>query len=218
MRLLVEAVRDGVLPATPDSEVVDQMLVHVRLLEALLKVQRDGRERRHGAALAQTVQISALLEEWTQAMRLKAHHGQIDLRLSVADDLPRVQCRADEISRVLLNLIGNAIRHTPAGGVVQVRAIAHPGGVQIQVNDGGPGLTRRARAILDGAASTAPDGRVGLGLAIARKIVKAHGGALWASTPPRGASLRFYLPAVAAEVVAEASGRPDVGMRAELTA
>lgn len=202
LRLLVEAVRDGVLTATPASSAVAQMVVHVGLLEALINAQ-SAREERHGVALAHKADVATLLEEWTQVMQLKASHREVYLRLVIRDDLPRIPCRPDQIARVLLNLIGNAIRHTPPGGTVHVRAVTHPGGVQIQVDDTGPGLTRSDRADLNRAPTAASGPRAGLGLAIARRIVEAHGGALWAGTPRHGASLRFYLPAVAAA----ASGR-----------
>lgn len=196
LRLLVEAVRDGVLVAAPGSGTVDQMVLHVRLLEALLNAQCDGRERRHGSAGVQMVHVATLLEEWMEAMRLRARQRDVDLRLAVDDGLPWVPCRVDEISRVLLSLISGAIRRTPAGGSVRVRAAAHPSGVLVQVDDSGPGLGRDVRAILDGVPTTAPGTGAEPGLAVARQIVRAHGGALWAGTPPRGASVRFCLPAV----------------------
>ena len=100
-------------------------------------------------------------------------------------------------SRSLLNLIDNAIRHTPAGGSVIVRAVVHPGGVQIQVNDTGPGLCADTRADpLEARGRSIPPVRPGRrGLVIARTIVEAHGGGLWAGSAARGASVRFYLPA-----------------------
>jgi signal transduction histidine kinase len=198
LRLLVEGLRDGVVAATPDSGTLEQMMLHVRLLSDLLDEQTHARETRWGAASGQPLRIGPFLKQWSDAMRPKAEQRQIDLRLAVAHGLPDVACRRGQVARVVLNLIDNAIRHSPAGGTVVVRAVAHPGGVQVQINDTGPGLPEGSRgAPLDAVWPTQP-GRPGRrGLVIARTIVERHGGALWATSLPRGASVRFYLPTIA---------------------
>jgi len=199
LRLLVEAVRDGVMEATPST--VDQMLVHVGLLGALIDAQSDGCARRRGVAASQAVCIASLLRERAAAMGPEARRRQVDLRLVVAPDLLQVQCRPDEISRVLTHLIDNAIRHAPAGGRVIVRGLARRDGVQVEVDDSAPGRTPRdCAAMPDRPRVLATSSAGGLGLTIARTIVQAHGGVLWAGSPPSAASLRFYLPAIAKTV------------------
>ena len=198
LRLLVDGLRDGVVAATPDSGVLEQMMLHVRLLSDLLEEQTHARETRWGAAGGQPLRIGPFLEQWSDAMRPKAEQRRIDLRLVVAHGLPDVTCRRAQVARVVLNLIDNAIRHSPTGGMVVVRAVAHPGGVQVQFNDTGPGLPEGSRGAPLDAVWPAPPGRPGRrGLTIARTIVEAHGGALWATSQPRGASVRFYLPTIA---------------------
>jgi len=125
-------------------------------------------------------------------MRPKAERHGIDLSLDRAV-AARCLMRVAQVARVLLNLIDNAIRHTPAGGSVIVRAVVHPGAVQIQVNDAGPGLSAATQAIRPRPAVTrsSPRGRDDGGLVIARTIVEAHGGRLWAGAAARGASVRF---------------------------
>lgn len=198
LRLLVEGVHDGVLDATPESGVIEQMLLHVRLLSDLLGQRHQGAAVRAGAAIAHPVSIGGLLEQWSEAMRPKATARRVELRVSVAPGLPEVECRVGHMSRVLLNLIDNAVRCSPAGGMVMVRCVAHPGGVQVQINDGGPGLPDAVRTgVLEPARAPRAGAAGRMGLVIARSIVEAHGGTLWAASPPRGASLRFYLPATA---------------------
>jgi len=199
LRLIVEGLRDGVIDPATDAGILDQMMLHVRHLSDLLDDQLHARETRYGAAIARPVRIDAFLAQWSDAMRRKAELRGVDLSLDIAPSLPDIHCRAPQVARVLLNLIDNAIRHTPAGGSVVVRAVAHPGGVQIQVNDSGPGLPRDRRADpLEARGRAIPPARPGRrGLVIARTIVEAHGGALWAGSAVRGASVRFYLPATA---------------------
>jgi len=198
LRLIVEGLRDGVVTATPESGVLEQMMLHVRLLSDLLDEQTQARETRWGTARGRPVPIGAFLEQWLDAMRPKAEQRRIDLRLVVAHGLPDVACRRAQVARVVLNLIDNAIRHSPAGGTVVIRAVAHPGGVQVQFNDTGPGLPEGSRGAPLDAVWPTPAGRPGRrGLTIARTIVEAHGGALWATSLPRGASVRFYLPTIA---------------------
>ena len=141
--------------------------------------------------------LGILLERWSHAMHEAACAKELEIRVSVQYDLPPVTCRPDQISRVILNLVDNAIRHSPRKGIVALRALAQPGGVQVQVNDAGPGF--RAPLSEHIPESARPSGDAGdtspaLGLAIARSIIEAHGGRLRISSPPRGASVRFSLP------------------------
>ena len=102
------------------------------------------------------------------------------------------------------NLLDNATRHTPRGGVVELSAgVARPGALTIQVDDRGPGFPvdflphafdRFHRA---GDARSRDDGGTGLGLSIVRAIVRAHGGRTVAyNRPGGGAAVRIELPAV----------------------
>jgi signal transduction histidine kinase len=99
---------------------------------------------------------------------------------------------------VLFNLIQNAIRHTPADGSVTVRAAVAAEGVQVEVADTGSGIPDADRervfeAFYQGGARS--NGSAGLGLAISRAIVEAHGGRIWLEPSAAGTSVRFTLPA-----------------------
>ena len=101
---------------------------------------------------------------------------------------------------MLFNLIQNAIRHTPPDGSVTVRAEPVDGGIEIEVADTGTGIEPGQRdrvfePFFRADASRHTPG-AGLGLAISRAIVEAHGGAIWLEDAPVGTRVKFMLPAV----------------------
>jgi signal transduction histidine kinase len=110
----------------------------------------------------------------------------------------------DRISQVLGNLLENAIRHSPAGGEVSIRLESEEGGeaVRVTIRDGGPGVPeehlpnvfeRFYRADVSRSRSA---GGSGIGLAVVKQLVEAHGGRVWVESPPgEGASFGFTLPA-----------------------
>jgi signal transduction histidine kinase len=113
--------------------------------------------------------------------------------------LPR-PARADpeKLQRVLFNLIRNAIRHTPPDGSVTVRAESSGDWVEIEIADTGGGIDPGDRdRIFDpfvrGEESRSGDG-AGLGLAISRAIVEAHGGRIWLADSDVGTRVRFVIP------------------------
>jgi two-component system sensor histidine kinase KdpD len=121
-----------------------------------------------------------------------------ELIIDLAPDLPLVPLDAVLIEQVLVNLLENALKYTPAASPLEIRARVRPGGVEVVVADRGPGIPPgEAQRIFDKfyRAQGAPGGGVGLGLAICRGIVMAHGGQLFAANRPGGgAEFRFQLP------------------------
>jgi signal transduction histidine kinase len=116
-------------------------------------------------------------------------------------DLPLVFVDGARIGRVLLNLLGNALRYTPAGGAVTVLARRRNGELQLSVQDSGTGvaagdLPHIFESFYRGEKSRSRQhGGAGLGLAIARGLVEAHGGRMWAeSEPGGGTTVSFTLP------------------------
>jgi two-component system sensor histidine kinase KdpD len=117
---------------------------------------------------------------------------------SVPRELPLVHVDALLIERVLVNLLDNAAKHTPEGACVRVGAAVDEGAVCIEVSDDGPGLPAgEERRVFDKffrGGGNRPAG-FGLGLAICRSIVQAHGGRIWAENrQPHGAAFRFTVP------------------------
>jgi two-component system sensor histidine kinase KdpD len=124
---------------------------------------------------------------------LKAMSGSLDLsrvRVSLPEDLPLLDVDAVLLERVLCNLLENAVKYTPAGSVIEISARASDAHVTLCVDDHGPGLPKgREEAIFEmferGRKESAAPG-VGLGLAICRAIVQAHGGTIRGETRPGG--------------------------------
>jgi signal transduction histidine kinase len=124
----------------------------------------------------------------------------VTLTTDICADLPPVQADADRIIQVLINLLGNALRYTPAGGHVQVRAERQDSAVTFHIADTGIGIAPEHLPHLferfyrvDKARSRALGGS-GIGLTISRAIVEAHDGQIWAASAGQGATFSFTLP------------------------
>jgi two-component system sensor histidine kinase KdpD len=136
------------------------------------------------------------------------------LALDLPGDLPLVKCDAGLVERVLVNLLENALKYTPSGTAIGVKATQDDGAMRVEVWDEGPGLPAgQERAVFArftrGQKESVVPG-VGLGLAICEAIVEAHGGKIWAENrTPHGARFVFTLPldeqpVVEREAIAEA--------------
>jgi two-component system sensor histidine kinase KdpD len=126
------------------------------------------------------------------------------LTVHVERGLPLVHADAVLLSQVLANLIDNALKHAPADTPIEIDARAGEGAVEVAVKDRGPGLGDGAPARLfekfTRGRAEGSDGGVGLGLAICKAVIEAHGGRIWArNRPGGGADFRFTLPATEAE-------------------
>lgn len=152
------------------------------------------------SAEKQWYDLGAVIDDAVGRLRplLAAHPLTVD----VPDDLPAVPLDYVQVSEVLTNLLENAVRHTPPGTPVTVAATRRPDEIMVRVSDAGPGIPVQSLArIFDKfyRAGDPPDKRrrtgSGLGLAVARGLVEAHGGRIWAeSLPGQGASFIFTLP------------------------
>jgi signal transduction histidine kinase len=116
-------------------------------------------------------------------------------------ELPGVRADKARITHVLLNLLNNAIRYTPPGGRITVEAAVEDSMVQFRVSDTGQGIAPEYQSRVFERFFRVPGqntGGVGLGLAIAREIVQAHGGAIHVeSQEGKGTTFRFTLPQMA---------------------
>lgn len=142
----------------------------------------------------------ALLHAAAAEERALAAHARVTLEVQAARRLPAVCADRERVLQVLANLVGNALKFTPAGGHVFLGAADEGHCVRFWVRDDGPGIPAEARRhLFDPFWQARPDSRgVGLGLAIARGLVEAHGGRVWAEAGDggRGTVFQFSLPTV----------------------
>ncbi|MDW7991091.1 MAG: ATP-binding protein [Anaerolineae bacterium] len=197
----LEAMVDGIYPT--DRENLQAALAQVRTLSRLVEdlrllAQADAGE----LTLNRTVlDLGAFLEEVVEAHRLQAQERQITLALERPSALPLVLADRDRLAQVMGNLLANALRYTPPGGRIAVQVVPRGREVAVSVADNGPGVPASDLPHLferfwrrDSSRQRATGGS-GLGLSIARHIVEAHGGHIWAEpTPGGGLTVTFTLP------------------------
>ena len=142
--------------------------------------------------------VNDLLHEACELLEPIAREKSITLTVSAAADLPPVRADSARVLQVFSNLVGNAVKFTPSGGAITMSAVREDGKVMCSVADNGPGIPAAQIPRLFGKFWQAKrgDGRgVGLGLAIARGIVEAHGGTITvASEEGKGSVFSFPLP------------------------
>lgn len=169
-----------------------------RLIQDLLDVARI--EAGVFSISAEPISPELLLNEASDAMASTAAAARVALVCRTEDDLPDVMADHERLQQVFTNLIGNAVKFTPAGGSIDVTAMASgPFKVRFSVRDTGQGITEENLPhIFDRfwqAQHTTRTG-AGLGLAIANGIVKAHGGTISAASEVgKGTEMAFELPA-----------------------
>ncbi|MEN8130629.1 MAG: PAS domain S-box protein [Pseudomonadota bacterium] len=146
------------------------------------------------------IELKPVIEKGLKFIEAEARDRSVTIRLGVAEGLPRVLGDAVQLQQVLLNLMRNSIESlmglpdAERVMTISVREVEESE-VQVTVRDTGQGIDKGLREkIFDAFYSTKTNG-MGMGLAISRSIIEAHGGRLWAtSESPRGASFHFILP------------------------
>ncbi len=206
-RALIEAVADGVA-ADPEAEArylssARRELTHLsRLVDDLFELARID-----AGVLQLTLEESSLhdlISDTISSFQPQADNRSVRLVGEISGDVDPVLANPPRLQRVLHNLVSNALRHTPADGTVALRAAPHGGEVRVEVSDTGEGIApedlprvfersfraerSRTRSEEDGAPGA------GLGLAIARGLIEAHGGTMDVESSLGGGSrFRFTL-------------------------
>jgi signal transduction histidine kinase len=140
-----------------------------------------------------SIAVSNLVQTTVKRLSPQASAKRITLGSSLPADLPPVQADEDRITQVLVNLVANAIQYTPEGGEVTISAARHAEELYISVTDTGIGIPPEHLANLftrfyrvDKSRSRNAGGGSGIGLTIARHLVEAHGGRIWAESKGDG--------------------------------
>jgi two-component system, NtrC family, sensor histidine kinase KinB len=147
-----------------------------------------------------TVDIAELIRAVMNSFALQAEQKDIALKSVIAPSTPDVLADRVKLSWVISNLIGNAMRYTPSGGTITISSMGDGDLVRLQVSDTGPGVAPEIRDHLferyaQWNSNGAEPGSAGLGLAIAKEIVEAHGGRIFVeSTVGEGTCFTVELP------------------------
>jgi signal transduction histidine kinase len=200
IQAMLEAVEDGLVgPEHYLPAMRDQVRTLAMLVDDLFELARID----SGALTLELREaaLSGLVDSCLRGLEAEAEARRVHLEARVDDAALPVRCAPEQIERVLYNLLTNALRHTPSDGSVAVVVEAANDEVQVSVEDTGDGLPpdslRRAfeRFWRGDEARTSARGGAGLGLAIARGLIEAQGGRIWAENRPGGgARFSFTLP------------------------
>jgi signal transduction histidine kinase len=203
LRLLADAVGDGVVDGETRRAYLDRMTIHIDALSSLIDdlFELSRLEAGDIGWSLERVPLDELVGETVEAMRVQAELKGVAVLAELPPQLAPARANPEKLQRVLFNLIQNAIRHTPADGSVVVRAEPFDGRIEVEVRDTGVGIAAEERdrvftAFYRGDASRTSAG-AGLGLAVSRAIVEAHGGRIWLADAPVGTRVRFSVPVAA---------------------
>ena len=207
LQLGAEMLQDGSLGElnATQKQVVDMQLDDLARLTKLMQDLLDVTKLESGSLRTErtSVSVEELVRGTADGLRSQAEAKGIALERVGTDGSGQIQADRGQVGRVLTNLVSNAIRHTPRGGRILVRAMPRPDEVTFSVEDTGEGIPAGyLDTIFDRFVQVpgATQGGAGLGLSIAGNIVRAHGGRIWAeSTLGEGSRFCFTIPRNAGE-------------------
>ena len=196
-RTLLRALENGGPQARESIELISKA---AEQMDALIRDLLDVNRLDAGKLVISPVPVepSVLLTDSLQTLRPLVEEKSISLDLQIETALPKVMADRERIQQTLSNLVGNAIKFSPAGSKIVVVAHRDTDGVIISVLDKGKGIAaEQLPRVFDRYWQSSRTDRqgAGLGLAIAKGIVEAHGGRIWIeSRPGEGATASFTLP------------------------
>jgi signal transduction histidine kinase len=191
----LDAAADGVqVPGEDVAQVLRAQSARLRRLSDDLRAISRAEEL---TIERQPVEPAALVAAAVNAARARYAAKGVALRGRCGPGLPRVVADPDRMQQVMANLLDNALRHTPPGGEVTVTADAREGVVTLAVSDNGDGIPSESlphmfeRLYRTAATRGREHGGFGIGLAIVRAVVAAHGGQVRADSPGPGGGATF---------------------------
>jgi signal transduction histidine kinase len=201
-----QAIAEGVT-SDPGSAARAAQIIHDeaarlnRMVDSLLDLARI--EAHQGAARREPLDLAELLRGTVERLEARLRERGLSLQLDLARDLPRVRGDGDRLAQVFTNLLDNALEHTPSGGTIRLGAQRAEEGVRVTVQDTGTGIPAADLPHIfdrfyqvDKSRQRGRRAGMGLGLAICRQIVEAHGGTITlASEEGRGTTATVWLPA-----------------------
>lgn len=199
----LESMQEGVIEPTQETIVSlhDEVLRLSRIVEDLLNL---GRMESGGFPLSlQRTRLEEIILRVTSVFAAETDARGIHLETSIEEALPEIQADPDRIAQVLVNLLANAVHHTPDSGNISVSASRSDDNILVSVKDSGPGIAKEDlphvfdRFYRTDRARDRATGGTGLGLAIVKGIITAHKGSIWAESEPglgTGTAFTFSLP------------------------
>jgi signal transduction histidine kinase len=201
IRAHLENLLDGV--EEPDTETLQVMLSQSERLGRLVEQLLDLSKLESGDVplRRERVSLAPLVSQVMSEIEVASADRDVNVSSDLPADLPPVEADSERVHQVIFNLVDNAVRFTPEGGEVRIEAHRHNGSIEVRVADTGVGIPPEAlprlfeRFYRVDPARARGDGGTGIGLAIARSVVEAHGGTIRAeSEPGRGSTFTFDLP------------------------
>jgi histidine kinase len=201
----MEGLIDGVLPAEATTfqqiyREADRLQRLVTDLQELSRVEAGAFELN-----VQSVPVHDIVQSAVARLSRQFEEKSVNLETDIPADLPPVQADEGRIDQVLLNLVGNALQYTPSSGQVRITAHRQQDEVHIAVSDTGAGIAAEylplifTRFYRVDKSRARVGGGSGIGLTIAKHLVEAHGGRIWAESggPDGGSVFTFTLPIAA---------------------
>jgi histidine kinase len=198
----MEGLIDGVLPPKQDTfqyiyHEADRLQRLVSDLQELSRVEMQVSAMRPGR-----LQARSLIQSAVDRLKNQFEEKGVDLNWEVEDHLPTLWADEDRIGQILLNILGNALQYTPQGGKVDIRVRRKEDEVHFRIEDSGLGISPEhlphifKRFYRVDKSRSRISGGTGIGLTIARQLVKANGGRIWAESAgdDQGSTFTFTLP------------------------
>ncbi len=192
----LEGMLDGVYPA--DEANLRGILEETNVLSRLLEDLRTLALAESGALQLQKepTEILPFLHDVTSVFQAQAASAGVTITVDAVGELPTLQIDPRRMRQVLSNLLANDLRYSPPGGAIRLKCGVEGNSIVISVQDEGPGIpTADLEHVFERFYKSTDSGGMGLGLAIAKQLVEAHGGQISAeNAPTRGTIFRIMLP------------------------